>query len=101
MTDSDGRRADAVTALMLHHTNLVTWFVRTIGTAAVILVVPPVAGGFIGAIAEEPAWIGIGGFVSVVGLLAYLTSTSAPVPSPEIIALLGPEEGEDEPPSNV
>jgi hypothetical protein len=81
-------------ALMMHHTNLATWFVRTIGTVAAILIVPPIIGALIGAVSGESFFLGLGAVVSTLALLAYLTSATAPVPSPAIIALL---EADDDP----
>ena len=89
-TPADG--GSPALAQMVHQSQLATWLVRTIGTALVWLVLPALGGGLVAAVSGAAAWIPIGSFFGVVGLLFYLTSVAAPFPSPEVLELL--EDGD-------
>ena len=81
----DNAQAGPALAQMIHNSRLVTWLVRVIGHAFALLLIGPIAGAVLGATIGAPEFVGLGAFVSLVLVLIYLTSVSAPLPAPDVV----------------
>ena len=78
--------------MLIHHSRLVTWVVRTIGKSLAILTVCPLVGGLLAGWAEDPmVGVGVGALVGTVWFLVFLNTTDAPMPGDDVVALLDDE----------
>ena len=83
---------------MIHQTYLMSWLVQTAGRAATGLLAPPLVGGVVAGLSGDIFWLPLGSVVGVLAFLITLEAATAPMPTDEMVALLGPEDltNEDE-----
>ncbi|WP_435769833.1 hypothetical protein [Nocardioides sp. SYSU DS0651] len=87
-------------AQMIHMTDLFTWLVQTAGKVLAVLILTPLALGIVGAFIDADgggltAGVGIGSALSLLILLVWLPTTTAPFPRDRVIELLDAEVADE------